>query len=96
MTADGACMAGGTQQHHLRSCFIGGDGSVNELASALVTLDAPQSTAMAVIPLGTANDFATSLGIPEVKTLGDVKIAQLPARLLPRCGCSSSSVERSL
>jgi diacylglycerol kinase family enzyme len=43
----------------------GGDGSVNQLASALVSLDAPSSTAMAVIPLGTANDFATGLGIPE-------------------------------
>lgn len=43
----------------------GGDGSVNQVASALVDLDAPSDTAMAVIPLGTANDFATSLGIPE-------------------------------
>jgi Diacylglycerol kinase catalytic domain len=43
---------------------------VNQLASALVSLDAPSSTAMAVIPLGTANDFATGLGIPEVRQLG--------------------------
>ncbi len=39
---------------------------MNELASALVRADAPSDTAMGVIPLGTANDFATGLGIPEV------------------------------
>lgn len=50
----------------------GGDGSVNQLASALVSLDAPSSTAMAVIPLGTANDFATGLGIPEVWQLASL------------------------
>jgi diacylglycerol kinase family enzyme len=43
----------------------GGDGSVNQVAGALVRADAPEDTAMAVIPLGTANDFATGLGIPE-------------------------------
>lgn len=43
----------------------GGDGSVNETASALVSLDAPEDTAFAVVPLGTANDFATGLDIPQ-------------------------------
>ncbi|DBA94999.1 TPA: hypothetical protein ACH3X1_002521 [Trebouxia sp. C0004] len=43
----------------------GGDGTVNEVASALVKLDAPESLSMAVIPMGTANDFATSIGLPE-------------------------------
>lgn len=45
---------------------------MNQLASALVSLDAPSSTAMAVIPLGTANDFATGLGIPEVRQLASL------------------------
>lgn len=36
-----------------------------QVASALVKLDAPKSLAMAVIPMGTANDFATSIGLPE-------------------------------
>lgn len=42
----------------------GGDGSVNETAQALIDLDAPSDTAFAVIPLGTANDFANGLSIP--------------------------------
>lgn len=36
-----------------------------QVASALVKLDAPESLPMAVIPMGTANDFATSIGLPE-------------------------------
>ena len=36
-----------------------------QVATALIKLDAPRSLAMAVVPLGTANDFATSLGLPE-------------------------------
>ena len=36
-----------------------------QVASALVKLDAPKSLAMAVVPMGTANDFATSIGLPE-------------------------------
>ena len=43
----------------------GGDGSVNETAAALVAQNAPEKTAFAVVPLGTANDFATGLGIPQ-------------------------------
>ncbi len=36
-----------------------------QVASALVKLHAPESLSMAVIPMGTANDFATSIGLPE-------------------------------
>ena len=36
-----------------------------QVASALIKLDAPKSIAMSVIPMGTANDFATSIGLPE-------------------------------
>ncbi len=43
----------------------GGDGSVNETAAALVSQGAPEKTAFAVVPLGTANDFATGLQIPQ-------------------------------
>ena len=34
-----------------------------QVASALVKLDAPKSMAMAVVPMGTANDFATSIDV---------------------------------
>lgn len=36
-----------------------------QVATALIKLDASKSLAMAVVPMGTANDFATSLGLPE-------------------------------
>ncbi|MDR9888835.1 lipid kinase YegS [Pseudenterobacter timonensis] len=43
----------------------GGDGTVNEIASALVSLNHPRRPALGLLPLGTANDFATSVGIPD-------------------------------
>jgi len=41
----------------------GGDGTVNEVLNGLVALEGNKS-ALGVIPLGTANDFARSAGIP--------------------------------
>ena len=41
----------------------GGDGTINQVANELVKRDAPSETCIGVIPLGTANDLATSLGI---------------------------------
>ena len=41
----------------------GGDGTVHEVASGLLAAEAKPMPAMAVIPYGTANDFATSIGI---------------------------------
>lgn len=43
----------------------GGDGTINEVATCLAKLSAKQRPALGIIPLGTANDFATSAGIPE-------------------------------
>lgn len=43
----------------------GGDGTINEIATALAGVDAPLRPVLGIIPLGTANDFATSAGIPE-------------------------------
>lgn len=42
----------------------GGDGTINEIATALAAIDADQRPALGILPLGTANDFATSVGIP--------------------------------
>lgn len=41
----------------------GGDGTINQVVNELVEQDAPKDTCLAVLPLGTANDFATSLTI---------------------------------
>ncbi|MEG1212009.1 MAG: lipid kinase YegS [Leclercia sp.] len=43
----------------------GGDGTINEVATALIALPDPHRPALGILPLGTANDFATSAGIPE-------------------------------
>ena len=47
-------------------CVIagGGDGTVNEISHGLVMLDEGLRPAMGVLPLGTANDFATCCTIP--------------------------------
>ncbi len=43
----------------------GGDGTINEVATALINLQGDHRPALGILPLGTANDFATSAGIPE-------------------------------
>tara|TARA_R110002073_G_scaffold149182_1_gene302649 strand:+ start:24288 stop:25190 length:903 start_codon:yes stop_codon:yes gene_type:complete len=43
----------------------GGDGTVNAVVNALMKIDSARRPSMAVIPLGTANDFAGTLAIPD-------------------------------
>lgn len=49
-------------------CVIagGGDGTVNEISHGLILLDEARRPAMGILPLGTANDFATCCTIPTV------------------------------
>ncbi len=42
----------------------GGDGSVNEVVNAMATLPRKARPELAILPLGTANDFATACEIP--------------------------------
>ncbi|MFV1984964.1 MAG: diacylglycerol kinase family protein, partial [Thiohalomonadales bacterium] len=42
----------------------GGDGTVNEVVDALLKVPAEERPEVAVLPLGTANDFATACTIP--------------------------------
>lgn len=42
----------------------GGDGTINAIATCLARLDSHTRPALGILPLGTANDFATSVGIP--------------------------------
>ena len=42
----------------------GGDGSVNEIVNALAKLPREERPELAIVPLGTANDFATACAIP--------------------------------
>lgn len=42
----------------------GGDGTVNEVVNGLMRLPKEQRPVMGVVPLGSANDFARSIGLP--------------------------------
>ncbi|MGR5159413.1 lipid kinase YegS [Vibrio owensii] len=47
-----------------RIVVAGGDGTVNEAVTALNQIDANARPELAIIPMGTANDFATATKIP--------------------------------
>ncbi len=47
-----------------RLAVAGGDGTINEAVCAIVNIDEAQRPELAIIPLGTANDFATANRIP--------------------------------
>jgi lipid kinase YegS len=53
----------------------GGDGTVSEVVAGLLTVDDSCNTAVAVLPFGTANDFATACGIPKGDPLAALKLA---------------------
>ena len=52
----------------------GGDGSVNEVVDAMAKLPREQRPELGILPLGTANDFATACGIP-VNSLEALRLA---------------------
>jgi lipid kinase YegS len=57
---------------------VGGDGTVNEVINGLDGFDTP----LGVIPVGTANDFATQTGIPaDVDHAMDVILLRKPVRI---------------
>ncbi|MEB2755077.1 lipid kinase YegS [Citrobacter freundii] len=43
----------------------GGDGTINEVSTTLIQSQGDNIPALGILPLGTANDFATSVGIPD-------------------------------
>jgi diacylglycerol kinase (ATP) len=75
---DSTSMVELTRDVHLQQCVTeaveqgcntvvvaGGDGTVNAVVNALMKLEVEFRPQMAIVPLGTANDFAGSLGIPD-------------------------------
>lgn len=58
----------------------GGDGTLSEVAQALAEHDAPAGAlpALAVLPLGTANDFATAADLPQAPEPALALAAQAP------------------
>ena len=53
----------------------GGDGTVKEVADALMSLQQADRPELAILPLGTANDFASACGIPDTP-LSAITLAQ--------------------
>jgi len=62
----------------------GGDGSVNEMLNAMMQIPAGERPEMAILPLGTANDFATACGIP-AEPLAALALAQMGNARLVDC-----------
>ena len=53
-------------QHGVRTVIAaGGDGTVNAIVNALMHLPSEQRPCLAVLPMGTANDFAGMLALPD-------------------------------
>ncbi len=65
----------------------GGDGTVNEVLSSAFTLGIPAGCTFGILPLGTANDFARSAGLP---------VEDLTASLLMITDTPSSAIDLGL
>lgn len=60
----------------------GGDGTINQVVNGLVGSGALELPRLAIIPLGTANDFAKGLGIPQtIAEAFDVALHGLPTAI---------------
>lgn len=53
----------------------GGDGTINEVAGGMLSATQSLSTALAVVPYGTANDFATGIGVLKDDPLTALQLA---------------------
>lgn len=78
-TGDATAMTAAAARSGVDSVIaIGGDGTVNEVINGLDGFDTP----LGIIPLGTANDFATQAGIPaDVDHAMDVILHRKPVRI---------------
>ncbi len=56
----------------------GGDGTINAVVNGLMELEASQRPALGIIPIGTANDFAVNLSIPDDPVAAAELIAMPP------------------
>jgi len=58
-------------------CIVagGGDGTINEVFAAAVSADLPRTCSLGLLPLGTANDFAHSAGVPAKDIAAALRIA---------------------
>ncbi|SEL92190.1 lipid kinase YegS [Halomonas daqiaonensis] len=62
---DAACMAEQAGHDGVERVIVGGgDGTINEVVNGLMRLSPEQRPILGILPLGSANDLATSLGLP--------------------------------
>jgi lipid kinase YegS len=54
---------------------VGGDGTLSEVVHGIVSMETQSDTAVAVVPYGTANDFATCCGIAKGNPLAALQLA---------------------
>ena len=60
----------------------GGDGTVHDIVSVLHGVDAAAAPALAILPLGTANNVARSLGLLSLRQHGSAAVARACAAIL--------------
>jgi lipid kinase YegS len=65
----------------------GGDGTVNEVLNGMLAGGAKPEPALAIVPLGTANDFARSCGIPQDRPDQALRLAWESVGRLVDVGC---------
>lgn len=66
--------------HYDAVVAVGGDGTLNEVVSGLMTLDNPPP--LGYLPQGSTNDFAASLNLPSNPADAAIKVAQSAGRRL--------------
>ena len=79
LTAEAVADAGGGKVN----CIVagGGDGTINEVFAAAYTAGLPAGCSLAVLPLGTANDFAHATAVPVQDPAAALQLAvDAPAR----------------
>jgi diacylglycerol kinase (ATP) len=70
---------------------VGGDGTINEVVNGLGLAGFPQEVTLGLLPTGTGNDLAATLGIPEdhtgaVETLREMRVRTLDAARVDSAG----------
>lgn len=72
---------------------VGGDGTINDAVNGLGKAGFPEGVTLALLPAGTGNDLAATLGIPEDPDLAEDVIRQNRVRTLDAARVRSEGIE---